>query len=177
MIAKNVSDDSKSHTDDVTAIAISHDRRLAASGQVGSAPAVFIWDSENGAMKKRFKLAKGARGVDAIAISTDGTLVALVDRHDQHNVYVFDTDSGAGSSQPGDSNKVFDICFSAAPGDNNFVAVGAKTIKFWDPVSLTGKKGIFGTNGEMTSFACCAYDDKGVAYAGGSNSSIYVWNG
>ena len=149
MIAKNVSDDSKSHTDDVTAIAISHDRRLAASGQVGSAPAVFIWDSENGAMKKRF----------------------------QHNVYVFDTDSGAGSSQPGDSNKVFDICFSAAPGDNNFVAVGAKTIKFWDPVSLTGKKGIFGTNGEMTSFACCAYDDKGVAYAGGSNSRIYVWNG
>jgi len=26
-------------------------------------------------------LSKGARGIDAIAISNDGTLVALVDRH------------------------------------------------------------------------------------------------
>lgn len=113
--AKNVSDDSKCHTDDITSIQISSDRRFAVSGQVGSAPVAFLWDAETGQMQKRFKLAKGARGVDAVAISADGSTVALVDRHDQHNVYVFDVASGAGKgSTPGDTNKIFDICFSAS---------------------------------------------------------------
>jgi hypothetical protein len=29
--------------------------------------------------------------------------------------------------------------------------------------------------GDATSFACVAYDDKGVAYTGAVNSQIYVW--
>jgi hypothetical protein len=76
-------------------------------------------------------LAKGARGVDCIAISNDGTLVALVDRHDSHNVYLFDVASGAGSSEKGDVNRIFDIAFSQVPGDNSFVTAGSKHIKFW----------------------------------------------
>lgn len=28
----------------------------------------------------------------------------------------------------------------------------------------------------MTSFACVAYDSNGLAYTGGCNSMIYVWN-
>lgn len=43
--AKNVSDDTHAHTDDITALTISPDRQWVASGQVGSAPAVFIWNS------------------------------------------------------------------------------------------------------------------------------------
>lgn len=174
--AKNVSNDNDHHTDDITAITISSDRKFAASGQVGQAPAAFLWDAQTGEKKQRFKLTKGARGVDAIAISNDGTLVALVDRHDQHNVYVFDVASGAGSSKPGDTNRIFDICFSNKPGDNTFVTAGAKHIKFWD-AALNGQKGIFGEGGEQTSFACVATDDQGLAYTGGSNSSIYVWEG
>lgn len=27
----------------------------------------------------------------------------------------------------------------------------------------------------MTSFSCCAWDDKGNAYGGGSNSKLYTW--
>ena len=66
------------------------------------------------------------------AAGADGTLVALTDRHDQHNVYLFDTASGAGRSQPGDTNRIFDICFSATSGDNTFATAGVKHIKFWD---------------------------------------------
>ena len=44
--AKNVSDDTFSHTDDITALTISADRKYVATGQVGPAPAVFVWDSE-----------------------------------------------------------------------------------------------------------------------------------
>ena len=48
MKAKNVSDDSNAHTDDITAIRISTDRRYAASGQVGSSPSAFLWDAATG---------------------------------------------------------------------------------------------------------------------------------
>jgi WD40 repeat protein len=48
MKAKNVSDDTNAHTDDVTCITISSDRRFAASGQAGSAPAAFLWDAATG---------------------------------------------------------------------------------------------------------------------------------
>ena len=131
MKAKNISDETLCHTDDITAITISSDRTLAASGQVGAAPAVFVWDAKTGQKYNRFKLNKGARGVDAIAMSADGKYVACVDRHDQHNVYLFNIATGASSNMAGDTNKIFDICFSAKQGDNNFVTVGAKHIKFW----------------------------------------------
>lgn len=29
----------------------------------------------------------------------------------------------------------------------------------------------------MTSFACAAYDNQGIAYTGGANGQIYVWTG
>lgn len=132
MKAKNVSDDTMCHTDDITAITISSDRKLAASGQVGSAPAVFVWDALTGKKTNRLKLNKGARGVDAIAMSTDGSYVALADRHDQHNVYIWNLRTGESKSVVGDVNKIFDICFSARQGDTNFVTAGAKHIKFWD---------------------------------------------
>jgi len=44
---------------------------------------------------------------------------------------------------PGDTNKIFDICFSAVPGDQTFATAGAKHIKFWDS-TLKSNKGIFG---------------------------------
>lgn len=176
MKAKNRSDDALCHTDDITSITISSDRTLAASGQVGSAPVAFVWDAQTGQMVKRFKLVKGARGVDSIAMSIDGSKVALVDRSDNHNVYLFDMASGAGMQDKGDTNKIFDISFSARPGDMSFCTVGSKHIKFWD-ANLQQKRGIFGTNGEMTSFSCVTYDDQGVCYTGGANGLIYVWNG
>jgi len=123
-------------------------------------------------------LNKGARGVNAIALSNDSTLVACVDLHDEHNVYVYDVATGAlKMREKGDTNKIFDICFSAKPGDRSFGTAGSKHIKFWNPDTLKQEKGILGGKGEMTSYACIAYDNNGVAYTGGVNSQIYVWNG
>ena len=114
-----------------------------ASGQVGSAPSVFLWDSRTGQKRQRIKLNKGARGVDAIAISADSKWVAFTDRHDQHNVHLYDIATGEGRSQPGGTGKIFDICFSAMPGDESFATVGAKHIKFWDS-NLKSNNGVFG---------------------------------
>jgi WD40 repeat protein len=174
--AKNVANDEQAHTDDITAITISSDRNVAASGQVGSAPAAFVWDAKTGQKIQRFKLAKGARGVNAIAISNDGSLVALVDDSDDHNVYVYEISSGALKyKEKGDAGKIFDVAFSTKPGENTFGTAGSKHIKFWYPDQMKGEKGLFQNKGELTSFACIAYDDNGVAYTGGCNSQVYVW--
>lgn len=111
--AKNVANDELAHTDDITSIAMSDDRNIAVSGQVGSAPSAFAWDAKTGLKKQRFKLQKGARGINAIAISQDNKVVACVDLNDEHNVYFFDCDSGALIwKEKGDTNKIFDICFN-----------------------------------------------------------------
>ena len=176
--AKNVANDEQAHTDDITSITISSDRNWAASGQVGSAPSAFVWNARTGEKKQRYKLAKGARGVNAIALSSDSKYVALVDLHDDHNVYVYDVESGSlKMKEKGDTNKIFDICFSARPGDYSFGTAGSKHVKFWNVDTLKSEKGLFGQKGEATSFACIAYDNNGVAYTGGTNSMIYVWNG
>lgn len=111
-------------------------------------------------------------------MSNDSKLVALVDLHDEHNVYVYDADTGAlKMKDKGDTNKIFDICFSAKPGDHVFGTAGSKHVKFWNVDQLKGEKGLFSGKGEMASFACIAYDNNGVAYTGGTNSLVYVWNG
>ena len=92
--AKNVANDESCHTDDILCLTISSDRRLAATGQVGSAPVAFLWDAVNGQKKTRFKLDRGGRGVNAIAISQDGAVVGLTDNSNDHNVYFFDANSG-----------------------------------------------------------------------------------
>lgn len=67
-------------------------------------------------------------------MSNDGKLVACVDLHDDHNVYVFDVESGSLKfKDKGDTNKIFDICFSEKPGENTFATAGSKHIKFWYP--------------------------------------------
>jgi WD40 repeat protein len=157
------------------ALQVSACKKLAVSGQVGPSPAVFVWDAATGQKKARAKLAKGARGVNAIAISADNSLFAVVDLNDSHNVYLFDAASGQMKGQEkGDTNKIFDVAFSQKPGDNSFCTVGSKHCKFWE-TTMAVKKGIFGGKGEATSFACVAYDDKGTAYTGAVNSQIYVW--
>jgi len=61
--------------------------------------------------------------------------------------------------EKGDTNKIFDICFTAQNGQYKFATAGSKHIKFWDAAAKTGEKGLFSGKGDMTSFACVALDD------------------
>jgi len=132
--AKNVANDEAAHTDDITSLTISADRQWMASGQVGPAPAAFTWNAQTGEKKQRYKLTKGARGIAAIALSNDGKLVTCVDLNDNHFVHVFDVESGAlKMKEKGDTNKIFDVCYSCKPGENTFATAGSKHIKFWYP--------------------------------------------
>lgn len=87
--SKQTASDFNGHTNDIMCIKLCNHRKNAATGQVGSKPVVFTWDAATGEKKGRAKLDKGARGVNAIAWNHDASLVACVDLHNDHNVYVF----------------------------------------------------------------------------------------
>lgn len=177
MVAKRNANDNDEHTNDIIALDVSADRRTVVSGQVGSAPVAFTWDSVTGEKKQRFKLNKGSRGVNAVALNHDCSLVALVDLHNDHNVYVYDANSGSlKMKDKGGPAKIFDVCFTTK-AENTFASVGSKHIMFWDANTGKSDKGLFMKKGEMTSFACATYDNNGLCWTGGSNSQIYIWSG
>ena len=92
--AKNVANDMGGHTDDVMAISICPERKIAVSGQTGSSPTIFTWDACTGEKKDRIKIAKGARGIAAVSINAEGWICA-VDLHNEHQVYCFDNNGNA----------------------------------------------------------------------------------
>ena len=89
MEAKNISDDSKTHMDDILSLDMSADRKLVVTGQVGKAPSVHVWDPETMESKCYFKLKDGARGVAALALSPCGRYVVAVDMHNDHHVIIY----------------------------------------------------------------------------------------
>jgi len=157
--AKNVANDANHHTDDVMSVALCPKRETAVSGQVGSSPTIFKWDACTGEKKQRIKIAKGARGIVAVSLNGEG-MIAAVDLHNEHQVYVYDQAGNAVFKEKGDTNKIHDVCWDAVPGSTRFATAGVRHIYFWDSSAAGGgkKKGLFGEH-EMTSFACVAWCD------------------
>lgn len=176
--SKHVARDEKAHTNDITAMDMSLDRKLAATGQNGASPVAFVWDACSGAFKKRFKLDKGSREVTAIALSPDNKLVAMTDNHNDHNLWVFDVDSEKNVKKDKcGPDRIYHIAFSLKDGENVIATAGIKHFATWDldAASFKKRKGIYGDAGKPTSHCCVAWDKDGTCYTGGANSHIYVW--
>jgi len=174
--AKNVANDMNCHTDDILAISLNPCKMLAATGQVGASPTIFTWDPCTGEKKCRIKIAKGARGINAISLN-DECWIAAVDLHNEHQVYVYDNNGQCVFKEKGDTNKIHDVAWDCCPGSKKFVTVGVKHIYFWD-ASVPGgdkRRGLFGSF-PQTSFACAAWAGNGKVFAGGANGKVYVFN-
>jgi WD40 repeat protein len=89
MSRKQVDNSMIGHTDDITALAMSQDRTIVATGQNGISPLVFIWDSETALTLSSIKLPRGTRSVSALAFNKDNKYLAVCDMHNDHNVYVY----------------------------------------------------------------------------------------
>jgi len=87
--------DQKMHNDDILGLEISPDRSFAVTCQRGPTPTCFSWDSATGEMKCRFTLPKGSRGINCVSISACSSYVACVDQTNDHNLFVFDLNSGS----------------------------------------------------------------------------------
>ncbi len=79
--SKQVSADTNGHNNDILALKMNtcNGVNLCVTGQVGKAPAVFVWDASSCQKVQRVKLPQGARGVSAVAISEDGKYIACAD--------------------------------------------------------------------------------------------------
>ena len=119
------------HDDDVLALALSPDRKLCATGQIGAIPKVFVWDIETQTVKAQYKLGKNTRGIIAIGFSNDGKYVAFVDNSNDHNLYVIEVSSSAlKNSQKTGPDPIKDLAWSNKPGDYTICVVGPKVIKY-----------------------------------------------
>ena len=174
--AKNVANDQKHHTDDIMSIALCPQRKWAVSGQVGSKPTIFRWDACTGEKSLRIKIAKGARGINAVAVNGEG-FIAAADLHNEHQVYCYDSTGNCVFKEKGDTNKIHDVAWDAQPGSTRFATAGVKHIYFWDSSKPGGdkRKGLFSGH-DMCSFYCVTWDNTGKCWTGGSNGSVYYWD-
>jgi WD40 repeat protein len=77
------------HQDEITALTVSKDGNLAATGDQGKYPCVYIWDVET--KKVRAKLTGTLRRAAAsLAFSDDGQLIAAVGLDDDNSVVIYD---------------------------------------------------------------------------------------
>ena len=170
---KKVASDMEHHTNDIMCLDVSRDGNVAVSGQVGSAPVMFTWNACTGEKMQRFKLPKGSRAINACAISSCKNFVACADMHNDHNVYVFDANSGdLLFKDKGGPDRILEMKFDGAEGSTRFCTVGRKHVAFWNHADHSKEKGIFGSF-KRTSFSCVAWDDQGATFCGGANGMLY----
>ena len=134
--SKQISSTEHSHNNDIMSMSVNThgDRQWAVTGQVGKWPSVFVWNTQTGEKKKRFNLQKDARAVTACAISHDGKYIATADRHNDHNVKIFDVDSGDFVyGDKGGPDMIYDLAFTNAPGKYTLWSAGIKAMLMWSP--------------------------------------------
>jgi len=78
------------HNDDITALAVSPDRELVATGQVGKDPIICIWRASTCEKIAQFKQGRDTRAVKAIGFDRTGQRIATVGADNDYSVFVFD---------------------------------------------------------------------------------------
>lgn len=153
----------RQHSDDIMCLALSPDLRLAATGQVGSRPTIFAWDTNTMETKSRWQLPKGSRGVKCIAWNRSSSRVACVDNHNDHWLRVYELGKSAPVyEQKMGSSVIYDVAWS--PIEDRFVCVGKNTVYFFysERSSYQAQKGL--TDGHLEVFTCACYDKSGRAH-------------
>lgn len=175
--SKKVARDDFGHTNDITSMDVADCRKLAATGQNGSKPVAFVWDSCTGEKKARFKLKKGGREITAIAICPQSKMVAMTDNSNDHNLSVYDiaTEKKVAGDKTG-PDRIYHISWSKKAGESVVATAGCKHIAHWDlDNKFKKRKGVHGDAGKPTSHCSITWDDQGNCYSGGANSRIYHW--
>lgn len=171
---KQLDDTGKWHTDDITALAISEDRNLVASGQNGVSPEIIIWDANTAAQLCTKRMPKGSRLCTAIAMSPDAQIIYASDAAEKPTVHLFKTNDQ--SEKPYASvqisKKITDISASsigAAVTGKDF-ATFISIDKGGNPQEIKCKQGK-----DPVSFSSAAFTSDGTILTGGVDGCIYAW--
>eukprot|EP00826_Nyctotherus_ovalis_P034912 TRINITY_DN294_c0_g1_i12.p1 TRINITY_DN294_c0_g1~~TRINITY_DN294_c0_g1_i12.p1 ORF type:complete len:691 (+),score=144.01 TRINITY_DN294_c0_g1_i12:351-2423(+) len=164
---------SQYHDGDVVCLAVSSDRKLAATGQAGKKPVLNVWDVETGALRCSHAVTqKLAKAIVCCAWSASGRHIAFADKHDKYNIYVIDAATGKlVFTKPNDGQQIIDIAWSKNQHNNLFAVCGIKNIGFW----TIGGYCTRGAGQGKKSFAALTFDENDTCYAGGFNGNIYAF--
>ena len=88
-LGKNI----KFHTDEINCITLCPQRRLAATGQIGMKPWVFIWETVKCVLLKKIRMKKGSKGITSMCFSPNKPYkLAILDCSPNHIVWIYDID-------------------------------------------------------------------------------------
>lgn len=82
------------HTDDITCLAVSSDKKLVATGSLGKQPLLLIWDISTLSVKARIKLPRNTLAVSSVKFSRDDQYIFCTDRSTNANVYCYSAKDG-----------------------------------------------------------------------------------
>lgn len=164
------------HDDDIISLALHPDCHHVATGQVGKAPYICIWESSN---VKTVSILKDqhTHGIAALAFSKDGERLVSVGLDPNNLIVVWEWRKGRMiSNVKGHTDRIFDVCWSAS---DKFVTSGVKHVKFWSLSgnSLSNKRGVFGKVGEVQTALCIRCHHDGISYSGMLSGDVYIWQG
>ncbi len=161
------------HVDDITSFALNRDGTLAATGEVGKKPNIYVWDTSSLLPVANFK-APLERGITALGFSPSGGLLAAVSVDDEHNIAVFNLNTNAIiACVRGDTEKILDLAWI---NETQFVTTGLKHFKLWtlNGNQLKGRRGVFGKANNIVLSVAVVGD---IIYTGTSTGTIVKWNG
>jgi microtubule-associated protein-like 6 len=162
----------REHIDDITAMAFSPDGKTVATGEVGPKCSICIWDATTMQLKHKLK-GKLKKGIQDLAFSPSGKVLAGCAIDDNHYVAAYDVESGAClGCEKGDTAFIFELAFK---NDKEFATAGVKHFKNWTIGSnLTGKRGNFGKKDMRVG---SVKESKGDYLSGAITGEMYVWSG
>ena len=151
------------HSDAVTALALSPDKKLCVSGQIGTSPKAIVWDTVTKASKVVFTLPSTSYGISAVAFSADRSLIAVASQDADHTIFVYSWADGALKSQAKTGEGKI-LCLAFNDTGKQLVAGGVKTFSV---VTIAGKnmsvkQGQFGSalgGRKVVTCACWAGGD------------------
>lgn len=181
------------HDDDITCITVDASLTLCATGQMGKAPCVHVWQVDT--RKCLYIIGKGMleRAICAIGFSHDASYIAAIGSDNHHLLTVWDisrgpklkpTLVGTSACQNGKPPQISSLFFSPFDKDQ-FVTCGKKHIRFWsrgEDGRLKSKSGVFSSRTNALDVSapkamlCGVYLNDTVVVTGGSNGCVYMWN-
>ena len=99
------------HTDDIISLAVHPDMNIVATGEIGSSPVIYIWDSQSLVIRSVLS-GNHCAGITALAFSSSGRLLGSVDLAATSTFCVHDWSRGKLlAKHSADTERVFDIKF------------------------------------------------------------------
>lgn len=177
---KDESNDKGGHSDDVTALNMSLDRSMVATGQNGQQPLIFVWSAFDAKMITKKRLPKGSRLVTGIAFSASKKYIAASDAAEKIAAYVFALEGEETPIASVNINmRIVHLDYS--PLDDNLFATAGKDHVMLCTMSGNTIKGVKGKSkgNKIASQGSVAFSrtKKTICWTGGSDGNIYQWNG